>query len=111
MTVIGDVAGKNVILIDDMVDTAGTLTKAADMMLEQGALSVRAMCTHPVLSGPAYERIQESGITELIVTDSIPLSKEKSCDKIKVLSVADLFGDVLKSLMHNESISSLFVIS
>jgi len=111
MTVIGDVKGKNVILIDDMVDTAGTLCKAADMMLEEGAKSVRAMCTHPVLSGPAYERIQESGISELIVTDSIPLSTEKSCDKIKVLSVADLFGGVLKSLMHNESISSLFVIS
>lgn len=111
MTVIGDVEGKNVILIDDMVDTAGTLTKAADMMLAQGAKSVRAMCTHPVLSGPAYDRIQESGITELIVTDSIPLNKEKAGDKIKVISVGHLFGEVLQSLMHNKSISSLFVIS
>lgn len=111
MTVIGDVAGKDVVLIDDMVDTAGTLTKAADMMLEQGAKSVRAICTHPVLSGPAYERIQQSGITELIVTDSIPLREDQPREKIKVLSVAHLFSDVLKSLMHNESISSLFVIS
>ena len=99
------------VLIDDMIDTAGTLTKAADMMLEQGAKSVRAMCTHPVMSGPAYERIQESGISELIVTDSIPLAEGKPTDKIKVLSVAHIFSDVLKSLMHNESISSLFVIS
>lgn len=111
MTVIGDVKGKNVVLIDDMVDTAGTLTKAADMMLDQGAKSVRAMCTHPVLSGPAYERIQNSGISELIVTNSIPLKEGVVTDKIKVLDAAHLFSDVLRSLMKNESISSLFVIS
>ena len=83
MTVIGDVAGKDVILIDDMIDTAGTLTKAADLFMENGAKSVRAFCTHAVLSGPAYERLTKSKITELIVTDTIPLKKEH--DKIRVL--------------------------
>jgi ribose-phosphate pyrophosphokinase len=110
MTVIGDVAGKDVVLIDDMVDTAGTLAKAADMMLEQGASSVRAVCTHAVLSGPAYERIEASGLTELIVTDSIPLRTDKPTGKIKVISVADLFAHVLESLLANQSISSLFIL-
>ena len=109
MTVIGDVEGKDVILVDDMCDTAGTLTKAADLFMEKGAKSVRAFCTHAVLSGPAYERIANSRITELIVTDTIPL-KQKS-DKIRVLSVADLFSDVIMALMKNESISSHFIIS
>lgn len=109
MTVIGDVEGKDVILIDDMCDTAGTLTKAADLFIEKGAKSVRAFCTHAVLSGPAYERIEQSNLTELIVTDTIPL-KQKS-DKIRVMSVADLFGDVIKKMVNNESISSHFVIS
>ncbi len=109
MTVIGDVAGKDVILIDDMCDTAGTLTKAADLFMEKGALSVRAFCTHAVLSGPAYERIENSSLTELIVTDTIPLKQQSS--KIRVVSVADLFADVIRRLVNNESISTHFIIS
>lgn len=109
MTVIGDVAGKDVILVDDMCDTAGTLTKAAELFIEKGANSVRAFCTHAVLSGPAYERINNSKLTELIVTDTIPL-KEKS-DKIRVITVADLFADVIDRLVKNESISAHFIIS
>lgn len=108
MTVIGDVAGKDVVLVDDMIDTAGTLTKAADLFMEKGAKSVRAFCTHAVLSGPAYDRISESAITELIVTDTIPLKQKH--DKIRVLSVADLFADVFKRMIHNESISSHFIV-
>ncbi|MBD3638132.1 MAG: ribose-phosphate pyrophosphokinase [Crocinitomicaceae bacterium] len=106
MTVIGDVSGKDVILIDDMVDTAGTLTKAADLFIEKGATSVRALCTHAVLSGPAYERIEKSKLTELVVTDSIP-PKRKS-EKIKVLSVASLYAAVIRSLIKHESISTHF---
>jgi ribose-phosphate pyrophosphokinase len=109
MTVIGDVNGKDVIIIDDMCDTAGTLAKAADLLIEKGAKSVRAFCTHAVLSGPAYERINNSSLTELVVTNTIPLKGESS--KIRVVSVADLFGDVIKRLVNNESISSHFVIS
>jgi ribose-phosphate pyrophosphokinase len=109
MTVIGDVQGKDVIIIDDMCDTAGTLTTAADLLIEKGALSVRAFCTHAVLSGPAFDRINNSKLTELIVTDTIPLKQTSS--KIKVISVADLFADVIKRLVNNESISSHFVIS
>lgn len=109
MTVIGDVAGKDVILVDDMCDTAGTLTKAAELFMEKGAKSVRAFCTHAVLSGPAFERINNSKLTELIVTDTIPL-KEKS-DKIRVITVADLFADVIDRLVKNESISTHFIIS
>jgi ribose-phosphate pyrophosphokinase len=109
MTVIGDVEGKDVILIDDMCDTAGTLTKAADLFIERGANSVRAFCTHAVLSGPAYERIEQSKLTELIVTDTIPL--KQACDKIRVLTVADLFADVIRRMVNNQSISSHFVIS
>ena len=111
MTVIGDVKGKDVVLVDDMVDTAGTLTKAANMMREHGATSVRAICTHPVLSGPAYERIAESQLQELIVTDSIPLKEGKPIDKIKVLTVSDLFARVIGSLATNQSISSNFILS
>jgi ribose-phosphate pyrophosphokinase len=107
MTVIGDVKGKDIVLVDDLVDTAGTLTKAADMMMERGAASVRALCTHPVLSGKAYENIEKSSLKELIVTDTIPL-RQKS-DKIKVLSVADLFADVFHKLVNHESISSHFI--
>jgi ribose-phosphate pyrophosphokinase len=109
MTVIGDVAGKDVILIDDMCDTAGTLTKAADLFIEKGAKSVRAFCTHAVLSGPAYDRINASKLTELIVTDTIPLRQHS--DKIRVVTVADLFADVIRRMVNNESISSHFVIS
>jgi ribose-phosphate pyrophosphokinase len=107
MELIGDVTGKNVVLVDDMVDTAGTLTKAADLMMERGALSVRAICTHPILSGSAYERLEKSKLQELIVTDSIPLSQES--DKIRVLSCANLFADVMHKVHSNESISSKFV--
>ena len=109
MTVIGDVMGKDVVIIDDMCDTAGTLTTAADLLIEKGAKSVRAFTTHAVLSGPAFERINASKLTELIVTDTIPLKKHS--DKIRVVSVADLFADVIKRLVNNESISSHFVIS
>jgi len=107
MELIGDVTGKNVVLVDDMVDTAGTLTKAADLVIERGAKSVRAICTHPILSGSAYQRVKDSKLEELIVTDSIPLSQDSP--KIKVLSCADLFADVMHRVHHNESISSKFI--
>lgn len=107
MELIGDVTGKNVVLVDDMVDTAGTLTKAADVMMEKGAISVRAICTHPVLSGDAYKRIENSKLAELIVTDSIPLKQQS--DKIKVVSCADLFADVMNRVHNNKSISSKFI--
>ncbi|MDC3260402.1 ribose-phosphate pyrophosphokinase [Winogradskyella sp.] len=107
MELIGDVTGKNVVLVDDMVDTAGTLTKAADLMMERGALSVRAICTHPILSGSAYEKLENSKLEELIVTDSIPLTKESA--KIRVLTCADLFAEVMQNVHYNKSISSKFV--
>jgi len=107
MELIGDVTGKNVVLVDDMIDTAGTLTKAADLMIERGAISVRAISTHPLLSGDAYEKIENSKLEELITTDSIPLRRES--DKVKVLSCAELFSDVMKKVHHNKSISSRFV--
>lgn len=109
MTVIGDVKGKDVIIVDDIIDTAGTLTRAADMMLDHGANSVRACCSHPVLSGEAYDKIGSSSLSELVVTDTIPLERES--DKIKVLSVADLFADVITRVEENRSISSNFVIA
>ena len=104
---IGNVEGKNVILVDDMVDTAGTLTKAADLMKERGALSVRAICTHALLSGDAYEKIEQSQLEELIVTDSIP--PKVSHPKVKVLSCAPLFAEVMRNVHYNESISSKFI--
>jgi len=107
MELIGDVTGKNVVLVDDMVDTAGTLTKAADLMMERGALSVRAICTHPILSGSAYEKLENSKLEELIVTDSIPLTKEST--KLRVLTCADLFAEVMQNVHYNKSISSKFV--
>jgi len=107
MELIGDVRGRNVILVDDMVDTGGTLAKAADVMIEKGALSVRAICTHAILSGPAFERIENSKLTELIVTDSIPLKKPS--DKIRVLTCADLFADVMQMVQNNNSISNKFI--
>ena len=106
MELIGDVTGKHVVLVDDMVDTAGTLTTAADLMMERGALSVRAVCTHPLLSGNAYERIEKSQLVELIVSDSIPT---KPHAKIKVLSCAKLFADVMLSVNANKSISGKFL--
>lgn len=107
MELIGDVQGKNVVLVDDMVDTAGTLTTAADLMIERGALSVRAICTHPILSGGAYEKLEKSKLEELIVTDSIPLKQQS--DKIRVLTCAKLFADVMLSVQENKSISSKFL--
>lgn len=107
MTVIGDVKGKNVVLIDDICDTAGTLCKSAAMLKEKGALTVRAVCTHPVLSGKAYENIANSVLEELVVCDTIPLKQQ--CDKIKVLSTAKLFAVAIKNTFENKSISSLFI--
>ena len=107
MELIGEVTGKNVVLVDDMVDTAGTLTKAADLMMERGALSVRAITTHAILSGNAYERIENSKLAELIVTDSIPLKQQS--DKIRVIGCADLFADVMQRVHTNTSISSKFL--
>ncbi|MAX70492.1 MAG: ribose-phosphate pyrophosphokinase [Flavobacteriaceae bacterium] len=107
MELIGDVTGKNVVLVDDMVDTAGTLTKAADLMMERGAKSVRAICTHPILSGSAYDRLENSKLEELIVTNSIPLKQESK--KLRVLSCADLFAEVMYNVHHNSSISNKFI--
>ncbi len=105
--VIGDVKGKNVILVDDIVDTAGTIVAAANKMKELGAKSVRAAITHPVLSGPAYERIRNSQLDELLVTDSIPLRQE--CEKITQLTIADLFAEVIKNVYEQRSISHNFI--
>lgn len=107
MELIGDVKGRNVILVDDMVDTGGTLAKAADVMMEKGALSVRAICTHAILSGNAFDKIEASSLTELIVTDSIPLKRQS--DKIRVLSCASLFADVMHMVQNNNSISNKFI--
>lgn len=107
MELIGDVQGKNVVLVDDMVDTAGTLTKAADLMMERGATSVRAITTHGLLSGDAYEKIEKSKLTELIITDSISI--EIKSDKVRVLSCANLFADVMDKVHNNNSISSKFL--
>jgi ribose-phosphate pyrophosphokinase len=105
--VIGDVKDKDVIIMDDLIDTAGTITAAADMMKSEGARSVRVMATHPVLSGPAYKRIQESALTELVVTNTIPLNQ--NMDKIKVLSVADTFADIINKVYKYKSISTNFI--
>ena len=107
ITVIGEVEGADVIMIDDMVDTAGTMCKAADALLEKGAKSVRAMCTHAVLSGNAYENINNSNLTELIVTDTIPLRQQS--DKIKVLSCSKLFARAIRNTHEYKSIAALFV--
>lgn len=107
MTVIGDVTNRNVVLVDDICDTAGTLTKSAAMLKERGALSVRAFCTHPVLSGKAYENIENSVLEKLVVTDTIPL--RKSCSKIEVIPTAELFAIAIRNTFENKSISSLFV--
>lgn len=107
MRLIGDVSGKNVVLVDDLIDTGGTLTAAANMIMEKGAKSVRAMITHPVLSGKAYERVENSSLTELVVCDTIPLKQQSS--KIKVLSVAPLFARAIRNAHEYKSINSLFV--
>ncbi|MFR3071821.1 MAG: ribose-phosphate diphosphokinase [Paeniclostridium sp.] len=108
MNIIGEVEGKNVILLDDMIDTAGTIVNAANALKEFGAKDVYACCTHGVLSGPAIERIENSAISELIVLDTIQLPEEKKIDKIKIKTVAPLFGDAIKKIFANESVSKLF---
>lgn len=106
MRIIGDVAGKDVLLVDDIIDTAGTITRAADLMMENGAKSVRAIASHAVMSDPAAERIDGSALEELIVTDTIPY--HKTCKKLKVLSVAGLIAESIKRVCSHESISSLY---
>ena len=108
MTIIGDVQDKNVILIDDMVDTAGTITKAADLMMAQGARSVRALATHAIMSDPASQRVTDSALSEIIFTNSIPYNK--GCKKVTILSVAHLFADTIRRVHGNESISSQYLI-
>jgi ribose-phosphate pyrophosphokinase len=107
MRLIGEVEGKDVVLVDDLVDTAGTICKAASLLKEKGAKSVRAVCTHPVLSGKAYENIENSVLEELVVSDTIPLKQPSS--KIKVLSVSNLYAKAIRKIHDNESISSLFI--
>ena len=110
MNIIGDVKGRDTIIVDDMIDTAGTLTQAAAAVMNAGAKSVSACATHAVLSGPAIRRIEESPLLEVIVTDSIPLKAEaKACKKIKQLTVARLLGEAIKRIHHGDSISSLFI--
>ena len=110
MNIIGEIKGKTALLLDDMVDTAGTLTQSANALIEKGAKKVVACCTHPVLSGKAIEKINQSALEDLVVTDTIPLGKEaQSCSKIVVLSVADLLGEAIKRIHSNDSVSSLFV--
>ena len=106
--IIGEVEGRNVIILDDMIDTAGTITKVSEAMMEQGAASVRAVATHPILSGPAYERLEKSPLEEVVVTNTIPLKKK--LDKIKVLSVADLFADVIDKVYNFKPISNTFIV-
>ena len=108
MQIIGDVTGKNVVLLDDMVDTAGTITKAADIMMEAGANSVRAIATPCVMSGPASDRVEASALTEMVFTDSIPYTNR--CAKVKQLSIADLFAETIRRVEKNESISSQYLI-
>ena len=108
MKIIGDVENKNVIIIDDMVDTAGTITKAADIMIENGAKSVRAIASHAVMSGPACDRVEKSKLTEIIFTDSIPFNKD--CKKANVLSIADIFADAIERVYTNQSISSQYLV-
>jgi len=110
MNIIGEIKDKTALLLDDMVDTAGTLTQSADALLEAGAERVAACCTHPVLSGAAIERINKSALQELVVTDTIPLREEaESCKKIVVLSVSKLLGEAIKRIHNNDSVSSLFI--
>jgi ribose-phosphate pyrophosphokinase len=109
MHLIGDVKGQTAVLVDDMVDTAGTLCKAADAVIKHGANKVYGICTHPVLSGPAVERITNSPLEAMIVTDTIPLRDNATgCSKIKVVSTAKLFGEAIRAIHHNDSISRLF---
>jgi len=109
MTAIGEIEGRNVVIVDDMVDTAGTITKCANVLMERGALSVRAVCTHPILSGPAYERINDSPIQEFIVADTVPLRADKDNSRFTVLSMTGVFADVIDRIYHNEPVSDLFI--
>ncbi len=109
MTAIGDVEGKNVVILDDMIDTAGTLTLAAQMLSDRGAASVRAVATHPVLSGPAYDRINDSVLQEVIITDTIPLKEGEDHSKFTVLSVADIFAETIDRVYSYREISSQFI--
>ena len=109
MTAIGEIEGRNVVIVDDMVDTAGTITKCAEVLMDRSALSVRAVCTHPILSGPAYDRINASAIQEFIVADTIPLNPAKDNSKFTVLSMTGLFADVIDHIYHNEPVSDLFI--
>ncbi|HPC74381.1 MAG TPA: ribose-phosphate pyrophosphokinase [Syntrophales bacterium] len=110
MNIVGNVGGRRVIILDDLIDTAGTIVHAAEALLNEGAKEISACCTHPVLSGPAIERIQGSVLKELIVTDTIPLhEKAKTCSKIKVLSVAGILSEAVKRIYYNDSVSSLFI--
>jgi len=106
MELIGDVKGKDVVLVDDIIDTAGTITKAADLIMDNGASSVRAFCTHPIFSGSAYDRLRKSKLSEVIVTDTVPL--KQTLDKIKILTTADLFAEVIRRVQNFESISTMF---
>ncbi|KXG77831.1 Ribose-phosphate pyrophosphokinase [Fervidicola ferrireducens] len=108
MNVIGKVKGKTVIMIDDIIDTAGTITLGAQALLEHGAREIYACCTHPVLSGPAIERLSASPIKEVVVTNTIPLREHQKIEKIKVLSVAQIFAEAIKRIHNNESVSTLF---
>ncbi len=109
MTAIGDVEGRNIVILDDMIDTAGTITMAADMLMDKGAASVRACATHALLSGPAYDRINRSKLQEVIVTDTIPLKENEDTSKFTVLSVADIFADVIERVYNYREISSRFI--
>jgi ribose-phosphate pyrophosphokinase len=110
MNIIGEVEGRNCVIMDDMVDTAGTLTKAAEVLKERGAKKVIAYCTHPVLSGPAIERISSSPLDELVVVDTIPLSEAaRACSKIRQLSCAELLAETFKRISKGDSVMSLFI--
>ena len=108
MQIIGDVEGKNVVIVDDMVDTAGTITKAADLMKAAGAKTIRACASHCVMSGPASDRVQESALEEIVFTDSIPYTQR--CAKVKQLSVAEMFAEAIRRVINNESISNLYIV-
>jgi ribose-phosphate pyrophosphokinase len=110
MNIIGNVEGKRVLILDDMIDTAGTVVQAANALKDAGALEVSVCCTHPVLSGPALDRIEGSDIKEVVVTDTIPLNdRAKNCKRIKVLSVSGLLSEAVRRIYYNDSVSSLFI--
>ena len=109
MTAIGEVEGRNVVIVDDMVDTGGTIAKCSEILMEKGALSVRAVATHPVLSGKAYETIAKSALQEFIVTDTLPLREDVDTSKFTVLTVADIFADIIEKVYDNKPISPTFI--